>query len=177
MKDKKGNLYLYEAIELRNEYDSHVELLEKLLGVEPSKKRGFYDEDDDKDKVLAAGFDPKEIEGMLKKLQTKRVKLNQEIQKKNFETLIEYEGTGISIAEALEIRKNLIGDIKAISERVKKSSYKRVIHKEGRDIVEEPRHNFTEIYKEYQDKIRHFRSLANQIHAANHLATVKYKDE
>ncbi|MGD0283154.1 MAG: hypothetical protein ABSB95_12420 [Dissulfurispiraceae bacterium] len=176
MPDKKGNLYLYEAIELRNDYNSHIALLEGLLG-EPSKKRGFYDNDDDKDKDLAADFNQKEVESRLKKLQTKRVKLNQEIQKTNFGTQIEYEGAEISIAEALEVRKNLLGDIKGISARVEKSSYRRVIHKEGRDIVQEPRHKFTETYGEYQDSLRHFRSLVTQIHAANHSATVSYKDE
>jgi len=176
MPDKKGSLYLYEAIELRNEYNSHIELLEGLLG-EPSKKRGFYDNNDDDDKDLAADFHQKEIENRLKELQTKRVKLNQEIQKTNFDARIEYEGTEISIAESLEVRKNLLGDIKAVDSRVKKSSFRRVIHKEGRDIVQEPRHKFTETYKEYQDSLRHLRSLVNQIHAANHSATVNYKDE
>jgi len=38
MPDKNGNLYLYEAIELRSEYDRHVELLGGLLG-EPSRNR------------------------------------------------------------------------------------------------------------------------------------------
>ena len=176
MPDKEGNLYLYEAIELRNEYDRHVELLESLSGVVSSKKRGLFNDDDD-DKDPAADFDQKEIEDKLRKLQTKRVKLNQEIQKKNFETQVEYEGREISTAEALEIRKNLIADIKAVSSRVEKSSCRRVIHKEGRDIVQEPRHKFTETYKEYQDKLRYLRSLANQVHAANHSATVNYKDE
>ena len=176
MPDKKGNLYLYEAIELRNEYNSHVELLEGLLG-EPSKKRGFFHDDDDNDKDLAADFNQKEIGNRLKKLQTKRVKLNQEIQKTNFDTQIEYEGTAISIAEALEVRKNLLGDIKAIAARVEKSSYRRVIHKEGRDIVQEPRHKFTETYIEYQDSLWHLRHLVTQVHAANHSATVNYKDE
>ena len=176
MPDKKGNLYLYEAIELRNEYDRHVELLEGLLGSESSKRRGLFN-DDNEDKDPAADFDQKETEERLKKLQTKRVKLNQEIQKTNFGTQIEYEGSEISIAEALEIRKNLLGDIKGISARVEKSSYRRVIHKEGRDIVQEPRHKFTETYGEYQDSLRHFRRLVTQIHTANHSATVSYKDE
>lgn len=175
MPDKKGNLYLYEAIELRNEYDRHVELLEGLLG-ESSKKRGFFN-DDNEDKDPADDFDQKEIEDRLKKLQTKRVKLNQEIQKTNFGTQIEYEGKKTSIAEALEVRKNLLGDIKAVAARAEKSSYRRVIHKEGRDIVQEPRHKFTETYREYQDSLQHLRSLVNQVHAANHLATVNYKDE
>ena len=95
----------------------------------------------------------------------------------NFDTQIEYEGTKISIAEALEIRKNLLGDIKAVAGRVEKSSYRRVIHKEGRDIVQEPRHKFTDTYKEYQDSLQHLRNLVTRIHAANHSATVNYKDE
>jgi hypothetical protein len=37
MPDDKGNLYLFEAIELRNKYDRHIKLMEKLL-----------DEDDDR---------------------------------------------------------------------------------------------------------------------------------
>lgn len=175
MPDKKGKLYLYEAVELRNEYDRHVELLEGLLG-ESLKKRGLFN-DGDEDKNPAADFDQKEIEEKLKKLQTKRVKLNQEIQRTNFETQIKHEGNGISIAEALEVRKNLLGDIKAVSGRAEKSSYVRVIHKEGRDIVQEPRHKFTDAYKEYQDSIRRLRNLVNQVHAANHSATVNYKDE
>ena len=178
MPNKKGNLYLYEAIELRSEYDRHVELLESLFGGVSTKKRPiFHADDEDKDKEPAADFNQKEIESRLKKLQTRRVKLNQEIQKTNFDTQIEYEGTKISIAEALEIRKNLLGDIKAVAGQVEKSSYRRVIHKEGRDIVQEPRHKFTDTYKEYQDSLRHLRNLVTRIHAANHSAIVNYKDE
>lgn len=33
MPDNKGNLYLYEAIELRGEHDQHIGLLEGLLGL------------------------------------------------------------------------------------------------------------------------------------------------
>jgi hypothetical protein len=176
MPDKKGNLYLYEAIELRNEYDRHVELLEGLLGGESLKKRGLFNHEDE-DKEPSADFDQKETEDRLKKLQTKRVRLNQEIQKTNFETQIEYEGKKISIAEALEVRKNLLGDVKALAARVEKSSYRRVIHKEGRDIVQEPRHKFIETYKEYHVNIRRLRVLVTQVHAANHSATVVYKDE
>ena len=176
MPDKKGNLYLYEAIELRNEYDRHVELLEGLLGVESSKKRRLFDNDDE-GKEPAPDFDLKETEDMLRKLQTKRVKLNQEIQKTNFGTQIEHEGNGISLAEALEVRKNLLGDVKALAARVEKSSYRCVIHKEGRDIVQEPRHRFIETYKEYQESLRPLRGLVPPIHAANHSAIVVYKDE
>jgi hypothetical protein len=32
MPDEKGNLYLFEAIELRKEYDRRIKLLEQLLG-------------------------------------------------------------------------------------------------------------------------------------------------
>ena len=176
MPDEKGNLYLYEAIELRNEYDRHVALLENLLGGESLKKRGLY-HNEDEDKEPSADFDQKKNEDRLKMLQTKRVRLNQEIQKTNFETQIECEGKKISIAEALEVRKNLISDVNACAARVEKSSYRRVIHKEGRDIVQEPRHKFMETYKEYQESIRRLRGLVTKIHAANHSAAVIFKDE
>jgi len=175
MPDKKGNLFLYEALELRAEYSRHIGLLENLMG-DASKKHGLF-RDNDEHKEPAADFNLKEIGEKLKKLQTKQVKLNQELQRTNFEAQIEYKGERISIAEALEIRKNLIEDIKAMAERVENSSYKRVIHKEERDIVQEPRHRFGEIYMEYQDSIRKLRQLGNRIHAVNYLATVKFKDE
>lgn len=176
MADKKRNLYLYEAIELRSEYDNHIALLGELLGGSAQKRTGFFDKDDE-NKDPAADFNQEEIRNTLKKLQTKRVTLNQEIQKTNFNTQIAYEGSQISISQALEVRKNLLNDIKAIAARVEKSSYRRVIHKEGRDIVQEPRHRFTEVYREYQDSLRQLRRLVTQIHAANHSAIVKFKDE
>src|SRR3990167_71993 len=138
MVDEKRNLYLYEAIELRNEYDRHISMLHGLLG-EPSGRRGLFN-DDNEDREPATDFDLKDTEEMLKKLQTKRVKLNQEIQESNFGVKIDCEGENISIAEALVLRKNLIADLNAISARVGKSSYRRVIYKEGRDIYQEPRH-------------------------------------
>ena len=148
MGDRKGNLYLYEAIELRNEYDRHIGLLQGLLG-EPSKRRGIFNNDDE-DKEPVTDFDPKEAEEKLKKLQIRRVKLNQKIQETNFEEKIDCEGENISIAEALVLRKNLLTDLNAVAARVEKSSYRRVIHKEGRDIFQEPRHKFDETYKEYK---------------------------
>ena len=175
MTDKKGNLYLYEAIELRSEYDRHIGLLESLMGGSSKKNRLFND--DDEDKEPAADFNQKEVEEELKRLQTKRVKLNQEIQKANFDTQLEYKGEKISVAEALEIRKNLLEDIKAIAERVEKSSFRRVIHKEGRDIVQEPRHRFSETYKEYLNNLNQLRHLISRLHAVNHIATVNFKDE
>ncbi len=175
MVDENGNLYLYEAIELRNEYDRHIGLLQSLLG-EYSKKRGLF-KDDDEDKEPTTDFDLKETEEKLKKLQTKRVKLNQKIQETNFEVEIDCEGENISIAEALVLRKNLLADLNSISARVEKSSYRRVIHKEERDIYQEPRHKFDETYKEYRKCLQQLRRLVNQIHAVNHTATVKFKDE
>ena len=175
MPHKKTNLCLCEALDLRNEYDRHIDLLQILLG-EPSKKHGLFREDDE-EKEPVTDFDHKSVEEKLKKLQFKRVKLNHEVQTTNFETQIELEGEKISITEALEKRKNLLADIKAIAERVEKASYRRVIHKEGRDIIQEPRHRFSETYKEYQDSLRQLRKMINQIHVVNHTAVVNFKDE
>lgn len=175
MPDKKGNLYLYEAIELRSEFDRHLELLENLTTETIQRSRFVIHNDEDKDP--AEGFDQKDIDDILKKLRTKRIKLNQEIQKTNFEAKIEFKGDNISLAEALDIRKNLLEETKTVAGRVEKSSYRRVIHKEERDIVQEPRYSFSKTYREYKDNISILRMLVNRIHALNHQSTVNFKDE
>lgn len=177
MVDEQGNLFLYEAIELRNEYDRHIGMLQGLLS-ESSKRGGFFSRNDnDEDREPAAGFNPKETEEKLKKLQTKRVKINQQIQESNFGVKIDVDGEHISIAEALVLRKNLLADLSAIAGRVEKSSYRRVIHKEGRDIYQEPRHQFNATYQEYLKCLKQLRLLVNRIHVVNHTATVRFKDE
>ena len=177
MPDEQGNLYVFEAVELRNEYDRHIKLLEKVLEGEESQRERMFGRAEHEEKTPVAGFDPHEIEARLKKLQTKRVKLNQAIQISNFESQIEYQGEQVSLAEALELRKNLLADLTALNQRVQDSAYKRVIHKEERDIEHEPRHGFAQSYEEYLTKLRTLRLLITRIHRANHTNTVKFKDE
>ena len=83
----------------------------------------------------------------------------------------------IPIAEALELRKNLISDLDVISQRVLDSAYTRIIHKEERDIVHEPRHRFKESYEEFQNTLKKLRNLVIKIHKANHAYCVNFKDE
>ncbi|MCK4311167.1 MAG: hypothetical protein KAW88_00350 [Candidatus Cloacimonetes bacterium] len=177
MPDKKENLYLFEAIELRNEYDRHIKLLEKLIKGDLNKSDRFFHNRDEEEKEPVSDFNQKELEEKLKKIQTKRVKLNQAIQVANFKYQIDYEGEKISIAEALEIRKNLLTDIEEISERVINSAYKRIIHKEERDIVHEPKFPFKQIYENYQNKIRKIKDIVTRIHIVNHRSVVNFREE
>ncbi len=179
MPDNKKNLYLFEATELRNVYDRHIKLLQRLF--EDSERRGtrFFSSDDDEkgNKKPVAEFKQKETEQKTKKLQTKRLKLNQEIQIANFKSKINFQGNQISIAEALEIRKTLLIDIETISERVYNSAYKNIIYKEKRDIINEPKHSFKTSYNEFQNIAKDLRNIINQIHIANHKTVVNFKDE
>ena len=132
MPDNKGNLFLFEAIELWNEYDRHISLIENLLGDHESKRSGMrlYSNNDIEEKEPVEGFYPKDFTEKLKRMQSKRIKLNHAIQMANFETEIDYNGEKISIAEALEVRKNLLANNKAVAGRVVDSAYKRITHKE-----------------------------------------------
>ncbi len=177
MPDQNGNLYLFEAIELRQEYDRHIKLIENLLGETSSRRERLFRSSEEEEREPAAGFDPTELEKRLKKIQAKRIKLNQAIQKANFDIQIDSDGEKISLAEALEIRKKRMGDHEAFSQRVLSSAYKRIIHKEGRDIVREPNQPFQKSYEEFQDNLKKLRHLVTQIHLANHANTVKFKDE
>jgi len=177
MPDDKGNLYLFEAIELRNEYDRNIKLLKKLTQGDQDRGDRFFNNREEEERKPAQDFDQKKQEDKLKKLKIKRVKLNQAIQEANFKYQIDKDGEEISIAEALEIRKNLLTDIEIISQRVIASAYKHVIHKEERDIVHEPKHSFKQVYDEYQENIRKIRTLITQIHIANLRNKVNFKEE
>ena len=57
MPDRKGNLYLSEAIELRNEYDRHIKLLQDLTAEANDKGDRFFsrsDGDEDKEPALTS---------------------------------------------------------------------------------------------------------------------------
>jgi hypothetical protein len=172
-----GDLFLFEAIELRKEYERHIKMLEQVLGNADTKKDRLFLRNEEEEKTASQDFHVDIIEDKLKKLQTKRVKLNQAIQAANFTCLIDFAGDMISLAETLELRKNLLADLDALAQRVNQSAYKRIIHKEGRDIIHEPRHLFTQTYQDYHTALKRFRELVTSIHRANHLATVKFKDE
>ncbi len=177
MPDQNGNLYLFEAIELRKEYDFLIKLIENLTGESHRKREGFLRNNDDEIKEPVSDFNLEKMEEQLKKVHTKRIKLNQAIQRANFDIQLDYDGEKVSIAEALEIRKKLLTDKEVLAERVKNSAYKKIIHKEERDIVQEPKQSFTESYREFQNVLKKLRQLITQIHIANHQYTVTFKDE
>ncbi len=177
MPDDKGNLYLFEAIELRNEYDRHIKLMENLLEEDDDKSNRLFRNREEGEKEPAQGFDRKKIEEQLKKLGIKRIKLNQAIQAANFKYKIDHNGDRISIAEALEVRKNLLNDIESISNRVIGSAYKRIIYKEKRDIIKNPKQPFEKVYDNYIDTIKKIRTIITRIHIANYSSIVNFREE
>ena len=175
MPDKKNNLFIYEAIELRQEYDKHIKVLENLIE-EKRGKRDFLSREEDELRP-AKDFDVKLIQEKLQKLQTKRVKLNQELQLTNLKTTLNYDGNEITLSEALEIRKNLIKDITILSDKLNESAYVKIIHKEGRDIIKEPKQKFNDVYQNYENFLKKIRKLNQEIHRINHTEAVNFKDE
>ena len=178
MPDSKNNLYLYEALALRDAYDRQIDLLEEVLG-ETSGLKNFRSigSADMARRQPADGFNEKEMRETLKKMRIKRVKLNNEIQAVNFTVKFEFEGESISVAEGLEIRKSIKEELKTLEDRVNASAYNNVIHKEERDIIEKPRFSFVETYSEYLAASTRLRMIQVALRAANHSFAVSFKDE
>ncbi len=177
MPDKKGNLYIHEAILIRGSYDSHMDLLRGLVqGPEP--ERGAYGSSVPVSfRKPAADFERKKMEESLKKLQVKRLKLNAELQKANFTVTFDFEGNKISIAEALEMRRSALEDVQRFKEQSVESAFDTVIYKEERDIVKGSGYSFIDSYKDYLESLKRLRELENAIHEANHSNTVSFKNE
>ncbi len=103
MPDREGRLYLFEALLLRDEYDRRIALLQKLLDPERDRRSGLpFGASEHEEFAPAVGFQPQATEAELKKLKTRRLKLNQEIQIANFRATVTFEGEEVLLGGLID---------------------------------------------------------------------------
>jgi len=123
MSDKKNNIYLYEAIELRAEYEARITTLKSLLPEARENRDRFSFRRDDETKYRpVANFSVDEVREELRNMENKKRKLNNAIQYANFENHITVSGQEMNLAEALELRKSVNGQIGELSTQLVSSA-------------------------------------------------------
>ena len=175
---KKRKLHLYEALELRAEYDARIKTLKDCLPeTRQNRDKFIFSRDDEGRRRPSADFDVAEARRKLRKLETKRRKLNSAIQKTNFDYHIDFASESINLSEALETRKGLSERIGELHTQLINSAYQKVIYKEGRDIVEESEISHTECVENLEEARLAFRELNRKLRLASFEATVDFEDE
>ncbi|RJQ48533.1 MAG: hypothetical protein C4530_24630 [Desulfobacteraceae bacterium] len=177
MNDNKRPLYLYEALELRSEYDARIKTLRDCLPETKQNRERFSFSRDEGIRRASADFDAVSARKELKKIEIKRRKLNSAIQKANFSHFIDFHGDSINLSEALEIRKSLNEQIGELHNQVVNSSYQKVIYKEGRDIVEENEISYMDAVKNLDEARFAFRGLNRKLRLASFETLVEFQDE
>lgn len=178
MPDERNNLYLYEAIELRSEYDARIKVLRSVLPeARETRDRFAFRREDEVRYRPSAGFNVDDARDELNRLSIKRRKLNVAIQKVNFDARVRAGRDEVSLSEALELRKLVNEQIGELSTQLAKSAYDRVLYKEERDIVEAPDVPYADVREQLEDKRRQFRELNRNLRAAAHEVVVDFKDE
>jgi hypothetical protein len=178
MMSKKKKLRLFEALELRAEFDARIKTLKDCLPeARQNRDRLSFSREDEGRRRASPDFDVSETRESLRKLQFKRRKLNSAIQETNYRHRIDFGNESISLNEALEIRKGLNEQIAEIHTQVVKSAYQRVIYKEGRDIVEESEIAYIQSTRELEEARLAFRDLNRKIRMASFEAEVDFNDE
>jgi hypothetical protein len=178
MPDDKNKLFLYEALELRAEYDARIKELRTLLPeAKESRVRFAFRGDDDVKQRPAAGFSVQMVREELNALAARKRTLNNAIQCANFDSRITVAGDPLSLSEALELRKAVDEQIGELSTQLVKAAYERVVYKEERDIVEAPEVPYAEVRHELDEKRRLFRALNRSLRAAAHAIVVEFRDE
>jgi hypothetical protein len=99
MKDKKKTLYLYEALELRSEYDARIKTLKDCLPESKQNRDRFSFTRDDGIRRPSPDFDAASARNELRKIENKRRKLNSSIQQANFNHFINFNGDSINLSE------------------------------------------------------------------------------
>ena len=103
-----NTLRLYEALELRAEYDARLKPLKDCLPEARREHRHFrFDREEQSRSRPSPDFDLAEVRQQLKSLEFRRRKLNTAIQEANFQHQVEFGGESIRLSEALELRKGL----------------------------------------------------------------------
>jgi len=176
MPDQKNNLYLFEALELRAEYDARLSTLTTLLPENQERRRGYAMMSEEQVRAVEA-LCVDDLREELDALRGKRRKLNTAIQRANHENTITIGSEETSLAEALELRKEVNQEIAELVPQLAQAGYAKVIYKEERDIVEEPRQDFGTLRQRLESKRLLFRQLNRALQRANHEVTVAFKDE
>ena len=178
MENSKKKLYLYEALELRGEYDGRIKTLKDCLPeTRQNRDRFSFSRSDDSVCRNSPDFDIASARDELKKIEYKRRKLNNAIQKANFDHQIDFKGEMLNLSESLEMRKVLNLQIGELHEQVVNSAYQRVIYKEGRDIVEENEISYTESMKKLNEARLDFRDLNRKLRLSSFQKMIDFQDE
>ncbi len=178
MPDAKNRLLLYEALELRAEYDARIKTLKECLP-EAKQNRGRFSILRDKEGLdrPSPDFNVVEAREQLRKLEIKRRKLNSAIQQANFQYRLQFRGDTLTLNETLEMRKGLNEQLGELHTQVVSSAYQRVIYKEDRDIVEPNELSYAECVKNLEGARVAFRELNRKIRAAAFEVVVDFSDE
>lgn len=171
-------LLLYEALELRAEYDARIQTLKDCLPeTKQNRNRLSFVRDEEVLTRPSPDFDVAQARQALRTLEFKRRKLNSAIQQANFAHQIEFRDEAITLSEALELRKGLNEQIGELHAQVVRAAYQRVIYKEGRDIVEPTEVSYTECLHRLEEARLAFRALNRALRAAAYEVVVEFQDE
>ncbi len=178
MPTEQNRLYLYEALELRAEYDARIKTLRDCL---PETRRnrdrlGMY-RNEELQLRAADDFDVAAVQESLRALEHKRRKLNNAIQRANYAHTVNATGELLDLSEALEVRKGMSDRIGELHTQSVQSAYVRVIYKEGRDIVEPNDATFAASMAQLESVRRAFRDLNRALRAASFTVVVDFTDE
>ena len=180
MSDEHGNLLLYEALELRGEFDGRIKTLKECLpdGHVGNDRLGVFARGGyETQSIPASDVDIDTIRENLKTLEFKRRKLNAAIQEANFKNTVTVDGETVTLAEALELRKATRDSIAELHRKVTAAAFARVIHKEDRDITEDPPFNFSSTMKELEATRARFRTLNRALRDASFRTAIAFRDE
>jgi len=194
MPDVKNNLYLYEAIELRREFELRKKILNNLLSKQVENSRVMNDSDRlsrsyftyryrrsekqiDNKLIPIPELDISKIRKNIRKLEFKWGKLNNAIQKINHTLKLEINNESMTLAEALDLRKYTHKRIDQLRNELNRLTFGKIIYKEGRNVEVFPDGSFKETEEELEFNMLLYRELTRKTRKISFETTVQFKDE
>ena len=167
------DLKLYEALEQRREYKRIIRTFEQ---VQPENRVDRWGERNNERPVKEIYID--DADDRIQAAKFKLHKLNEAIQIANRNNTIVYDRKEISIATALELRKEIKIELEELEDNLPNTAYYEVKYKsEGENEKVMPYRDYEEMRSKYLSKLEKFRKLNFALRQAQYKIEVDFKAE
>lgn len=178
MPDKRGNLYIFEALILIKEYRARLQLLNRIINADLEATNIHSELQGENEYRLVPEVDIYKIKKEYEKFKRKERKLAIAINSANINYTINFEGEEISLSEALQLMETYRYTLINIIDNIKNACTLKIIHKEKRDItIKMYKQKYTKMIKEFNDKSKQLDNLERLVKITNYTKTVNFKDD
>ena len=164
---------LYLALARRAEILNETRFLDQIL--EKTRRQDRYSMGTN-ERVVAEDVDMSRIREKHESRRHAARKINAAIQQVNFATQVEFDGEGMTLAEALELRKSTHANVVKLEAEAVEAAFRNLTHLEHKIVDLAPERTHTEVNAGLESERRRLRGLRQMCTEATFTLEINFED-